>query len=78
MKTIKYVAPWLAAAAIGGAVSLAPFASADPDSTPAPTPGPTPEQSDTSPFVPYGPSPDYDSVYPLLQNQGGGGVDLPS
>ena len=26
--TIKYVAPWMAAAAIGGAVSLAPIASA--------------------------------------------------
>ena len=27
--TIKYVAPWLAAAAIGGAIALAPIASAD-------------------------------------------------
>ncbi len=32
MKTpIKYIAPWLAAAAIGGAVALAPIASAAPD-----------------------------------------------
>jgi hypothetical protein len=32
MKTsIKYVAPWLAAAAIGGAIALAPIASADTD-----------------------------------------------
>jgi hypothetical protein len=30
MRTIiAYVAPWLAAAAIGGAIALAPFASAD-------------------------------------------------
>jgi hypothetical protein len=29
--TIKYVAPWLAAAAIGGAIALAPIASADSD-----------------------------------------------
>jgi hypothetical protein len=28
-RTIKYVAPWLAAAAIGGAITLAPIASAD-------------------------------------------------
>ena len=27
--TIKYVAPWLAAAAIGGAIAVAPIANAD-------------------------------------------------
>jgi hypothetical protein len=27
--TVKYIAPWLAAAAIGGAIALAPIASAD-------------------------------------------------
>jgi hypothetical protein len=27
--TIKYIAPWLAAAAIGGAIALAPIASAN-------------------------------------------------
>ncbi|HEX7427108.1 MAG TPA: hypothetical protein VF328_09135 [Mycobacterium sp.] len=27
--TIKHIAPWLAAAAIGGAIALAPVASAD-------------------------------------------------
>jgi hypothetical protein len=27
--TIKYIAPWFAAAAIGGAIALAPVASAD-------------------------------------------------
>jgi hypothetical protein len=29
--TIKYAAPWLAAAAIGAAIALAPIASADTD-----------------------------------------------
>jgi hypothetical protein len=29
--TFKYAAPWLAAAAIGGAIALAPIASADTD-----------------------------------------------
>jgi hypothetical protein len=29
--TIKHIAPWLAAAAIGGAIALAPVASADSD-----------------------------------------------
>ena len=28
-RTIKHVAPWLAAAAVGGAIALAPIASAD-------------------------------------------------
>jgi len=31
--TIKYIAPWLAAAAIGGAIALAPIANADTDPT---------------------------------------------
>ena len=31
--TIKYIAPWLAAAAIGGAIGLAPIASAAPATT---------------------------------------------
>ena len=30
--TIKYIAPWLAAAAIGAAIALAPIASADTNS----------------------------------------------
>ena len=34
MTTIKYIAPWLAAAAIGGAIGLAPIASAAPTTTP--------------------------------------------
>ena len=32
--TIKYIAPWLAAAAIGGAIALAPIASASPSEQP--------------------------------------------
>ena len=31
--TIRHLAPWLAAAAIGGAIALAPIASADTDPT---------------------------------------------
>ena len=52
MKTpIKYVALWLGTAAIGGAIALAPIASA------APTP-PTPVGSaGTDPLVPYGTDP---------------------
>lgn len=62
--TIKYIAPWLAAAAIGGAIGLAPIASAATGTTPvaqtkaaaiqapAPRPAPTPFESGTSPLVP--------------------------
>ena len=45
-RTIKHVAPWLAAAAIGGAIALAPIASAD--TNPLVPYGPNP----TSPYVP--------------------------
>jgi hypothetical protein len=62
--TIKYIAPWLAAAAIGGAIGLAPTASAANVSSPvaqikaaanpAPSPAstPTPFESGTNPVVP--------------------------
>ena len=64
--TIKYIAPWLAAAAIGGAIGLAPIASAAPATTQgshgkvvpnttastAPAPTPTPFESGTDPRVP--------------------------
>ncbi len=64
--TIKYFAPWLAAAAIGGAMGLAPIASAAPATSPsshgkaatnttastAPAPTPTPFESGTDPRVP--------------------------
>ena len=44
--TIKYIAPWLAAAAIGGAIALAPIASAEADpSVPLNAP------DSTSPYV---------------------------
>jgi len=43
--TIKYAAPWLAAAAIGAAIALAPIASADTD--PATPYGTNP----TSPYI---------------------------
>ena len=52
MKAIKYVAPWLAAAAIGGAVALAPIASA---ATPAPAT--TTGTAGTDPLVPFGTDP---------------------
>jgi hypothetical protein len=55
MKTvIKYVAPWLAAAAIGGAVAFAPIASAA--TAPAPYSGPA-ATAGTDPLVPYGTDP---------------------
>jgi hypothetical protein len=57
MKTsIKSVAPWLAAAAIGGAIALAPIASAA--TPPAATTHPAPAASaGTDPLVPYGTDP---------------------
>jgi hypothetical protein len=45
--TIKYIAPWLAAAAIGGAIGLAPVASAAPGSTPVSAMAGDPGQSCT-------------------------------
>ena len=53
MKAIKYIAPWLAAAAIGGAVALAPIASA---ATP-PAPAATTSTAGTDPLVPFGTDP---------------------
>ena len=62
MKTkVKYIAPWLAAAAIGGAVALAPVASAHTGSMPvlqtkiaaaSPAPAQAPFVSDEDPLVP--------------------------
>jgi hypothetical protein len=86
--TIKYVAPWLAAAAIGGAIGLAPVAGAVTGSTPvlqskvfahqAPAPNPAPPQLETGPdpLVPNGTDP----YIPFQLGQGykttAGGVDL--
>jgi len=53
--TLKYVAPWLAAAAIGGAVALAPIASAATHPAPVSSAG-------TDPLVPYGTDPQVPSL----------------
>jgi hypothetical protein len=54
--TIKYLAPWMAAAAIGGAVALSPIASAA--TTPAPHSGPVAVgTAGTDPLVPFGTDP---------------------
>jgi len=53
--TIKYLAPWVAAAAIGGAVALAPIASAAP--TPHSGPAATAGAAGTDPLVPFGTDP---------------------
>jgi hypothetical protein len=55
MKAIKYVAPWLAAAAIGAAVALPPTASAA--TPPAPAPAVTTSTAGTDPLVPFGTDP---------------------
>jgi hypothetical protein len=63
--TIKYVAPWLAAAAIGGAVALAPIASAATHPTPvmqATTP-PAPAVTDTDPATPFGTDPESPAIF---------------
>ncbi|AGB25234.1 hypothetical protein Mycsm_05024 [Mycobacterium sp. JS623] len=59
MKTIKYIAPWLAAAAIGAAVALAPIASAATPPAPAATTGTasTAGTAGTDPLVPFGTEP---------------------
>jgi hypothetical protein len=66
---IKYLSPWLAAAAIGAAVGLAPAASATTGSTPvpqsqvvahsapSPRPAPKPYETGPDPLVPYGTDP---------------------
>lgn len=66
---IKCIAPWLAAAAIGAAVGLAPIASADAGLAPVPqsnivadpgvsaTASPTTDGTGTDPLVPYGTEP---------------------
>jgi hypothetical protein len=63
--TIKYVAPWLAAAAISGAIALAPVASANTD--PLVPSGPDPH----IPYVLGAP------ISPDGEQNPVGGVDLP-
>jgi hypothetical protein len=59
-RTIKRIAPWFAAAAIGGALVFAPVASADSSADPGPHAAPSPQsqgapaQSGADPLVPYG------------------------
>jgi hypothetical protein len=55
---LKYVAPAVAAAAIGGAIVLAPIASAATHVAPAPHTAASPgAPTDTDPLVPYGTEP---------------------
>jgi hypothetical protein len=61
--TLKYVAPWLAAAAIGASIVLAPIASADTDPL-------VPHGSD--PYIPYSINHDYQ------MGTSNGLLDLPS
>jgi hypothetical protein len=61
MKAIKYVAPWLAAAAIGTAVALAPIAGAA--TPPAPAPAATTAAAGTDPLVPFGTDPQSPDVF---------------
>jgi hypothetical protein len=65
MKTIKYATPWLAAAAIGGAVALAPIASAATHPTPAQqaTNAPAPAVTDTDPATPFGTDPESPAIF---------------
>ena len=58
MKTqIKYVTPWLAAAAIGGAIALAPIASAATHPAPVAATPTAVGSAGTDPLVPYGTDP---------------------
>jgi hypothetical protein len=90
--TIKHIAPWLAAAAIGGAIGIAPVANADPGSAPvsqarfAANPAaaaPAPFGTGEDPLVPDGPNPyiPYQLGYINLNHDEGntsnGFVDLP-
>ena len=61
-RTIKHIAPWLAAAAIGGALVFAPVASADPDPSPSQSQG-APGQSGGDPLVTLGTHPDAELPY---------------
>ena len=66
MKTIKYLAPWMAAAAMGAAVALAPIASAATHTVPAPTVTQHPTRAavtDTDPATPYGTDPESPAIF---------------
>jgi hypothetical protein len=57
MKAITYLAPSLAAAAIGGAIILAPIASAATPAASGPSAAAVSARTDTDPLVPYGTDP---------------------
>jgi hypothetical protein len=57
MKSIKYFAPWVAAAAMGAAVALAPIASAATAPSPHTGPAATAASAGTDPLVPFGTDP---------------------
>jgi hypothetical protein len=73
-RAITHIAPWLAAAAIGGGLVFAPVASAAPGHVaPSPSHG-TASESGTDPNVPFGPIAPGDEVPydPYIKNPGGG------
>jgi hypothetical protein len=78
--TIKYLAPWMAAAAIGGAVALAPIASA---ATPPALHSAPSASAGTDPLVPFGTDPQSPYVFGYHvsdhdeANTTNGQVDLP-
>jgi hypothetical protein len=75
--TLKYVAPWLGAAAIGSAVALAPIASAATHTgSQAPTVPAPASVTDTDPATPFGTDPESPAIFgyhPWL----GDNVDVP-
>ena len=73
-RTITHIAPWLAAAAIGGALVFTPVANAAPGHVaPSPSHG-TQSESGADPNVPFGPMAPGDEVPydPYIKNPGGG------
>ena len=63
MKAMKFIAPWLAAAAMGAAVALAPIASAATPMAPATTHPIPAVVTDTDPATPYGTDPESPAIF---------------
>lgn len=80
--TLKFVAPWLAAAAIGGALALAPAAAAATHAAPTANTSVLAYEG-TSPLVPYGTDPQVPQRLGYIDsnhdeaNTSNGQVDLP-
>jgi hypothetical protein len=80
--TLKFVAPWLAAAAIGGAIALAPIAGAATVAAPNVTTSAV-AAAGTDPLVPYGTDPQVPQRLGYIDsnhdeaNTTNGQVDLP-